>query len=140
MLQRGRKGISQLGINVSGAPARLKPPTGLNARERALFVELINSTDVRHFRASDIPMLIAFVQSSLLSRKLARDPKKVADFEKATRTLALLSTRLRLNPHARADAKTIGRMQPPPDDSNMPWRREEGTVIGFGKHSDEEGD
>ena len=126
MRQRGRKSVEQLLINVSGEPLRMKTPAGLNAKEREMFAELVNSTNPDHFRPSDIPMLIAFVQASLLSRKLARSGT-ISDWEKATRCLSSLATRLRLTPHARADAKTIGRMvQPsglrrPWDDA--PWTR-----------------
>jgi hypothetical protein len=121
MLQRGRKSAAKLEINVTGAPQKLKTPTGLSVAERALFEQLVASTDPKHFRVSDMPMLIAYVQSSLMSRKLARQPKKVGDWEKVTRTMASLATRLRLTPHSRADAKVIGHQQPP-DQENAPWQ------------------
>ena len=95
MRQRGRKSVEQLLINVSGEPLRLETPAGLNAKEREMFAELVNSTNPDHFRPSDIPMLIAFVQASLLSRKLARSGT-ISDWEKATRCLSSLATRLRL--------------------------------------------
>lgn len=127
MLQRGRKGAEQLAINVNDAPSRLKTPAGLSAKERALFIELVNSTNVSHFRGSDVSLLVLYVQALLMARKLGRDPKKIVEWEKSARTTAMLATKLRLTPQSRADAKTIGRMQQP-DLANAPWRREDGII------------
>lgn len=50
MRQRGRRSAEALAINVSGAPTRLTAPSGLNAKERAQFEELVNAADPNHFR------------------------------------------------------------------------------------------
>ena len=74
-----------------------------------LFVELINACSPQHFVQSDLPLLVSFVQSTLLTRDTARDPSKVAIWEKAVRVQATLATRLRLAPQARTEPKTIAR-------------------------------
>ena len=123
MRQRGRRSAEALAINnVDGSPPRLTAPAGLNTKERVLFEQLVHTTSPSHFRASDASLLVAFVQAILLSRKLGRDLSKVAEWEKATRTMASLATRLRLTPQSRSDPKTIARMQQP-NDGVAPWHR-----------------
>jgi hypothetical protein len=116
MRQRGRRSAEALAISrIDGKPPRLTAPAGLNAKERALFEQLVNAADPQHFRRTDIPVLIGFVQASLLSRKLGRDSD-------ATRTMASLATRLRLTPASRTDPKTIARQRLPA--AIGPWRKE----------------
>ncbi|MGB9394444.1 MAG: hypothetical protein WCB32_06625 [Pseudolabrys sp.] len=74
-----------------------------------LFTELVAACDARHFVESDLPLLVSYVQATLLSRSTARDPDKIAIWEKATRMQATLATRLRLAPQSRTDPKTIAR-------------------------------
>jgi hypothetical protein len=127
MRQRGRKSATRLAINnVDGSPPRLVLPAGLNAKERALFEQVVNATDPGHFRKGDVPMLIAFVQASLLSRALGRDSSQIKEWERATRTLASLATRLRLTPHSRTRPETIARQQQPAAGSwnKVPWESE----------------
>jgi hypothetical protein len=120
MRQRGRKSAELIALpNVASAPSRLSPPTYLNAKERKLFVELINACDPRHFVESDMPLLVAYVQAVLLSRATAHKRDDVQVWEKATRMLATLATRLRLAPQARTDPKTIARQQHPAH--RAPW-------------------
>jgi hypothetical protein len=94
-----------------GSPSRLEPPANLRKAERALFSELVEATDPRHFRQTDLPLLISFVQATLLARSAAHNPDKVDIWEKAVRVQASLATRLRLSPQSRTDPKTIGRQQ-----------------------------
>ena len=113
MRQPGRKSIANLTLlpGVDGRPPRLAPPRYLRRAERALFNEIIAGCDPRHFLESDLPILCSYVQASLLSRRSARDPRKVATWEKATRVQASLAVRLRLTPSARSDPKTLARRQ-----------------------------
>ena len=128
MRQRGRKSADLIAMNVDGRPPRLTVPSGLNAKESALAQELIDSAAPEHFRATDAPLLVALVQATLMSRSLARDatkardPAKIASWEKATRTMASLATKLRLSPQSRTDPKTVGR------DIRPPWLKEDGTA------------
>ena len=110
MRQRGRKSAANLAtFRVDGAPPRPHPPAYLQDDERTLFTELVAACDARHFVESDLPLLVSYVQATLLSRATARDPKMIAVWEKATRMQATLATRLRLAPQSRTDPKTIAR-------------------------------
>lgn len=121
MRQRGKKSPEAIAaIDISAV--RLATPAGLTRKERAEFERLINATDPRHFRQGDTPLMIAFVQASILSRRLARDVTKNQEWERATRVLASLATKLRLSPQSRFDRKTIGSMERPPDET-VPWNR-----------------
>ena len=59
---------------------------------------------------------MSFVQVTLLARSLAStaakpsnpDPTVIGSWEKLTRVMAMLATRLRLAPQARNDPKTVG--------------------------------
>jgi hypothetical protein len=118
-MQRGRKSTGLAALNVTGKPSRLTPPSSLNDDEQALFSELVGACDASHFRESDLPLLISYVQSTLISRAAARDPDRIALWEKATRMQATLATRLRLSPQSRIDPKTVGRHQL--NSGRKPW-------------------
>jgi len=117
MRKRGRKSGDELTvINVNGDPPRLDPPPTLTDPERALFVEIVQACSPKHFVPSDVPLVVSYVQATLLSRQAvtnaATTPAMLALWEKATRMQATLATRLRLSPQARTDPKTIGRQMP----------------------------
>ena len=126
MQQRGRKSAANnlLPVNLTGEPTRLTPPAFLSAEEAALFTEVIGACDVSHFRKSDEPLLVAFVQATLMSREAAHDPSKILVWEKVTRMQATLATRLRLAPQSRLDPKTVGRHAEPPRGPKL-WEVEE---------------
>jgi hypothetical protein len=132
-MQRGRKNqfenIVPLGVN--GLPPRLTAPSGLSAAERTLFNELVGSCDPRHFVKSDRPLLVSYVQSTLLSlssfKQMKGDPDMVTVWEKATRMQATLATRLRLAPQARTDPLTIARQHAayhakPAEEDEYEWK------------------
>jgi hypothetical protein len=130
MGQRGRRSSESLVVNVQGEPQRVAPPVYLTAKERKFFVDLVASCDAKHFVQSDTALLVAYTQAALLSRMTVHRPKDIATWEKATRMLATLATRLRLAPQARSDPKTIARQRPsigPP-----PWT--EDLLPRNGKH------
>ncbi len=113
MQTRGRKSLASLTtLKVDGSASRLLPPASITNEEQALFSELVEACDASHFRDSDIPLLVSYIQSTLISRCAAHDPDKITIWEKATRMQATLATRLRLSPQSRADPKTVGRQQP----------------------------
>jgi hypothetical protein len=125
---RGRRTSGELvGIALQGEPPRLEPPEYLNARERALFVELIEACNARQFAKSDLPLIAAYVQATLLSRQAikeaATDPAMLALWEKATRAMTTLATKLRLTPLSRSDPKTILRGRPNPHP--RPWSNDD---------------
>ena len=72
-----------------------------------------------HLKPADAPLLASLAQAIILSRRLARDPAKVAEWEKAIRTQAMLSTKLRMTPQSRVDARGAGRQQQSP--GSDPW-------------------
>ena len=116
MIQRGRKSSNVVALGVTASSPPLTPPATLTKAENALFDDLVGSSDPQHFVPSDMPLLVSFVQATLLARSLAStaakpskpDPTVVGSWEKATRVMAMLATRLRLAPQARNDPKTVG--------------------------------
>ncbi len=111
-MQRGRKPSNLLPFPTDQAPAPIDPPGGLNTEERALFEQLVSTTEARHLRPSDAPMLVSYVQATLMARRLAH-AGDIKEFDRAARLQATLATKLRLTPHSRFDPITIGRMQGP---------------------------
>lgn len=117
MKQRGRKSAENLvAIDVTGTPPRLTAPSGLTKSERALFNEIVAGCAADHFRESDKFLLVSLVQAIALSRRAvrgaARAPGQLAAWERSTRLVTTLATKLRLTVQSRVDPKTIGRMQP----------------------------
>jgi hypothetical protein len=115
MAQRGRRSGAALAVvNVTGEPDRLQAPAYLNDAERECFVELIDVCSQRHFVASDEPLLVSFVQATLLARRTAHDPEKYATWTQAVRTQAMLATRLGWQPRR-------GPIRRPGAASAVPW-------------------
>jgi hypothetical protein len=106
MRQRGRKSAAQLAtLSVNGDPPRLKPPADLADDERFLFSEIVTACGPRHFLQSDLPLLVTYVQATLLSRRavanVGMDAAALALWEKTTRMQATLGaqredTRIRI--------------------------------------------
>jgi len=96
MIQRGRKTGNVVALGVTALPPPpLTPPVTLTKAEKALFDELIKSCDPQHFVPSDSPLLVSFVQATLLARSLASsaakpskpDPVVIGSWEKVTRVM-----------------------------------------------------
>ena len=123
MRQRGRKSGAGLGIlQVDGKPNRLDPPASLSAAERAIFFDVVAGCDRDHFRPSDLPLLVRYVEAAALGDQAAEQLRLGAVIngkpspwitvqEKAVRAMVALSMRLRLSPQSRIDAKTLGRQE-----------------------------
>jgi hypothetical protein len=93
----------------------------------AVFGEIVAATPDGHFRASDSPLIQGYAEAIVLARQaaaaLAREGPVIGGRaspwivvqEKAHRSLASLSMRLRLSPQHRADSRSAGRRadQPP---------------------------
>jgi hypothetical protein len=111
MLSRGRKSSASTVVQLAttGRPT-LSPPPSLTKEEKAAFVELVSSVDHRHLSASDLPLVVSYIQSSIKARKLARNGS-VADWERATRTQMALARSLRLTVQSRSSPKTLARRQ-----------------------------
>jgi phage terminase small subunit len=110
MRQRGRKSAALLTFPaVDGSRPRITAPASLTKSERSLFAQL--AADAGHLAQSDAPLLASYVQAVLLSRRAGRDPGSIDAWEKVTRVMTSLATKLRLTPQARTDPKTVGRRQ-----------------------------
>jgi hypothetical protein len=107
---------------------RLKPPDDLSASERELWLALVAGCPVEHFRSTDAPLLRQYVAMVCLAERAAAGIeasgpisddglKWVSVHQRATRAMAVLSMRLRLNPSARQTSRDVGRaaasFQPP---------------------------
>ena len=60
----------------------------------------VATRDAGHLKSADAELLASLTQAIVLARRLARDPAKVAEWEKTVRTQAMLSTKLRLTPQS----------------------------------------
>jgi hypothetical protein len=109
MKQRGRKSVNLVALPVDGTPPRLMPPAGLSKVERSQFTALVNACDPRHFVEGDLPLLVSFVQATLMARMLAKDASKVSQWDKAVRAQMARARALRLTPQSRTDPKTLAR-------------------------------
>jgi hypothetical protein len=68
MRQRGRKSGAALAVApVDDEPFRLKSPASLSDAERVIFVALVTTCDARHFRPSDLPLLVRHVEACALA-------------------------------------------------------------------------
>src|SRR6266498_2859863 len=88
-------------------------PAGLSAEERAIFQQLVAATDPDHFTASDVPLLVSYVQAIAQHDRAAQAIRREGDVvngraspwitvqEKAVRAMTALSMRLRVSPQAR---------------------------------------
>jgi len=130
MKQRGRQSEASFDVRVDGKPSPLVPPRSLPKAERAVFLDLVNATDPDHFRPSDLPLLLRYVENIVLADRAAVELRRraVADGkpspwlavqEKATRNVIALSMRLRLSPQSRLDSKVVARQQIRP--ALAPW-------------------
>jgi len=87
--------------SVTGELARLTPPADLDKPEREIFLDLVSASKPGHFRASDLPLLSAYVRAIALELA-AGDTKALTRWERAVKSMVALSMRLRLSPQSRA--------------------------------------
>ena len=101
----------------TGATSRLRPPDDLTGPERALFVDLVASCSANHFQSSDAPLLSAYCRAVVLEKVASGELAAagyVADgkpsgwlnvLAQATRSLTVLSSKLKLTPLSRQSAR-----------------------------------
>jgi len=111
-MKRGRPSAAALSVvPIHANMTHVSPPPNLTAAEARLFRELVASCHPQHFVASDVHLLVSYVQATLASRhwaKLAaKDPKLILQWDRATRMQCQLASRLRLSPHSRANGKSV---------------------------------
>ena len=97
------------------ARPRVTPPSLLTKDEASIFAALV--ADNAHLVQSDALLIAAYVVAFRKSIMLGRALTDTANWERASRVLVLLATKLRLAPQARIDPQTLGRrvkdMSPP---------------------------
>lgn len=103
-------------VTVLADRPRIKTPSDVSQVELDLFERIVADCSPDHFRPSDAPLLQAYVQAVLLSRwafSASANPedtdKVLPIWDKATKQMASLATKLRLCPHSRTDPKTLAR-------------------------------
>jgi terminase small subunit-like protein len=107
---------------------RIAPRRGAPAEVAAVFKELVTSVPANHFRPADRDLLEQFAQAVVLARQAyveleeagpvinGRASPWLTALEKAHRSTAALSVRLRLGPQTRLDPKTVARARVPATD------------------------
>jgi hypothetical protein len=129
MPRRSAASLTLVHPNVSGRVPRLSPPSILGTAEKRLFTSITNSCPATHFRPSDQPLLVQYVQAVCLAEqaagKMAETGGPVHDgeinpwfrvHERAVRMMSVLAMRLRLTPASRLRPETVHRRagyQPP---------------------------
>jgi len=109
MKQRGRKSVNLLALPIDASPPRLSAPKDLTKIERSLFDFIVDASPPLHFAVSDTPLLVSYVQATLMARSVAKPPTKLAEFERVVRLQAMLATKLRLSPQTRLNPETLAR-------------------------------
>jgi hypothetical protein len=110
--------------------SRVVPPADLSKEEAEAFRKLVASCHPQHFAPQDVPLIVAYVQSMLHSRRASaalsgkfagRDT--LAQWSYATKMMATLATRLRLAPQSRYDHKAAQRNANKATSGPKPWDR-----------------
>ena len=101
-------------IPITSAHKRIQPPSDLSPPEANLFRTMISQVAPDHFTESDGPLIVSYVQATLLSRRASKElaagnTKALAIWDRATKIQATLATRLRLAPQSRSCPKTLSR-------------------------------
>jgi hypothetical protein len=78
-----------------------------------MFIEIVASCPESHFVSSDRALLATYAMALTIAQRAARDvhksPAALATWEKSSRLLAQLASKLRLCPSSRADPKVVAR-------------------------------
>lgn len=110
----GRRAAADLAV-IPFAPDghRLRPPDDLGADEAALFRHLVAALPPSHFVEADRPLLVLYVEACCMARRsaagLAKNPALIPVWERAARLATQMSSKLRLCPSSRSDAKSVAR-------------------------------
>jgi hypothetical protein len=116
MGKTGPKSAAELATPVYVRPAldRLRPPPDLSEDGRQLFLDLVLGCEPTHFRASDMPLLCAYVRAVEMERAATmhlereghildgRPSAWLSVLAQALKGMATLSHRLRLSPQGRS--------------------------------------
>src|SRR5262245_43666912 len=117
-------------VPLDPAVSRVVPPADLNKEEAEAFRKLVASVHPQHFAPQDVPLIIAYVQSMLHSRRASEalsgkfaGKDTLAMWDRSTKIMSTLATRLRLAPQSRYDAKTAHRNARKVTPGKKPWER-----------------
>lgn len=111
MRTRGRKSAAALSTPVAYGShgVQITPPTGLSPEAERLFFEFLDVTEPGHFNQADAHLLGTLCETVALVRhassKLKDDPSWITAWERAVRSQASLSTKLRLTPQSRGPGR-----------------------------------
>jgi len=106
----GRKSSADLHpIPIGSRDRRLQPPDDLGPSAAALFRKLVASCPPTHFCAADAPLLGVYCSALIISQRSASDPSQFQAWERSTRLVAQLCSKLRLSPSSRSDPKSVAR-------------------------------
>ena len=86
-------------------PERLKPPPELSELARDEFIRIVMAERADHFWASDLPLLVQYVEACALAarsvRIIAEDHRALLVWKEACKQMISLSARLRICPQSR---------------------------------------
>ena len=110
-----RKSATELAVvpRLADHHRRITAPDGMTPEETALFEKIVEDCHPLHFSQADAALLRSYVQSVLLAElaflSAQQSPDALVDWERCVRVQAALSVKLRLNPHSRADPRSLTR-------------------------------
>jgi phage terminase small subunit len=109
-----RSAASFTGLNITGAPERLRPPPELTEIERKIFVDIVAANKPDHFRPSDVHLLVGYCGELARLRKASahleaegevvdgRVNPWLAVVTASTKSVLAYAHRLRLSPQGRS--------------------------------------
>src|SRR3954447_13200596 len=112
-MKRGPRSAAELNVvslDVPRSRPRIIAPSSLNAAEKKMFNEVIG--DNAHLRSGDSILVAQFVQAVMKASKLARktDETSVKSWERSSRVMIALATKLRITQQAKTHHITAGRV------------------------------
>ncbi len=123
MKNRGRPSTTSLvPLPKTGKASRLTAPASLTTKERAMFDDLLSSVGDNHLVASDLPLIVSYVQACIDAQSLARKPSQRSEWREAVKLQMALARSLRLTVQSRVDPKSITRGMP--FTGERPWARD----------------
>lgn len=109
----GPRSLAEATTNVvslaSRSAPRLRAPASLNAVEKALFNEAVETNP--HLTSGDIQLLASYVMAKAKSDKLARktDVASIKSWEMVSRVMISLAVKLRCTSHSQVHPERAGR-------------------------------
>ena len=110
-----RRSANELAFpRIGAAPERLRAPSELNEIERKIFLDLVSACKANAFQASDLPLLVNYVQAIAAAREAhdhlrtegrvvnGRQSPWLAVLAQAQKTMLGFAHRLRLSPQGRS--------------------------------------